>query len=54
MKPTINHKEYWAIGSAIFSKFPEYLWYLLVFAGGMLPAALKKIGTLMYRIQLLG
>lgn len=42
---------YWI---STFSKFPEYLWYLLVFAGGMLPAALKKIGTLMYRIQLLG
>lgn len=26
----------------------------LVLAGGMLPAALKNIGTLMYRTQLLG
>lgn len=49
MKPKMNHREYCAASSALFAGV-----YSLVLAGGMFPAALKKIGTLTNRSQLFG
>ena len=55
MKPTMNQREYWAV--VLYQRrswIDQTRLILLVLAGGIWPAPVKKTGTLTYRIQLLG